>query len=169
MIDLKTKQGSITLTAPKASGGGSVDLSNYYTKAETDEQIQLAINSIEIPEVDLTDYAKKSEIPDVSLFVTGEYVQNSINSSLPDLTPYAKTEDIPDVSGFIKEIPSEYVTDEELTAKGYLTEHQSLEGYAKISDIPDVTPYQTQEQVIALIAEYGGSGGSLPASEEGEF
>lgn len=156
MIDLKTKTGSITLTAPKSSGGGSVDLSNYYTKAQTDKAIAEAVNGIEIP-----------EIPDTSLFVTGEYVQTAINASLPDLTPYAKRDDIPDVSGFISEIPAEYVTDTELNAKGYLTEHQSLEGYAKTSDIPDVSGFQTQEQVIALIAEYGG--GSLPASEEGEF
>ncbi len=35
--------------------------------------------------------------------------------------------------------------------KGYLTEHQSLEGYAKTTDIPDVSKYQTEEQVNALI------------------
>lgn len=31
---------------------------------------------------------------------------------------------------YLTSIPSEYVTDSELNAKGYLTEHQSLEGYA---------------------------------------
>ena len=34
-IDLKTKTGKITLTAPVVTSGGSVDLSNYYTKEET--------------------------------------------------------------------------------------------------------------------------------------
>ena len=70
---------------------------------------------------------------------------------------------IPDVSGFITEVPAEYVTESELEDKGYLTEHQSLEGYAKTEDIPDVSgfalkseipdvsAYQTEEQVIALI------------------
>jgi hypothetical protein len=43
--------------------------------------------------------------------------------------------DIPDISGFIKEIPSEYVTEDELNEKGYLTEHQSLDGYAKKEDL----------------------------------
>lgn len=139
-IELKTKSGNITLTAPKSSGGGSVDLSNYYTKAQTDEKLNnyalkmdvdtavegLAseayvmeqIGAIEIPEVDLSEYAKLDDIP--------------------SLDEYAKAEDIP-----------------------------SLEGYAKTEDIPDVSGFQTEEQVIALIAEYGG--GTLPVSEEGEF
>ena len=37
---------------------------------------------------------------------------------------------IPDVSNFISEIPSEYITETELEQKGYITEHQSLAGYA---------------------------------------
>ena len=51
-----------------------------------------------------------------------------------DLSNYytkAETEAlIPDVSDFISEIPAEYVTETELEAKGYLTEHQSLAGLA---------------------------------------
>ena len=44
-----------------------------------------------------------------------------------------------------------------------------LSAYALKTEIPDVSAYQTQEQVIALITEYGGGGGSLPASEEVGF
>lgn len=89
-------------------------LANYYTKAEVDAKI---------PEnVDLSKYALKSEIPDVSTFVTAQYVQTAINESAPDLSIYAKTTDIPDVSG-----------------------------YALKSEIPDVSGYQTEAQVNALI------------------
>lgn len=309
----------------------NIDLSSYATKVElenydTSEQVDAKINAIEIPEIDLSDYAKKSDIPDVSGYAlkteiptkaeqinydvstSANYFEvpgtlqeainiidvlltsnttdiNAINEKLSD---YAlKTEipegiqhititdasellnlktglyivdnvftvetisykeqsfgglmsvrqdwhsyvfinygatllyndgdatwdciylafksEIPDVSRFITEIPSEYVTETELNAKGYLTEHQDLSAYAlkteiptvptKTSDltndsgfitsadvpevdlsnyalkteIPDVSAYQTREQVIALIAEYGGGGGSLPASEEVGF
>ena len=98
MIELKSTAGNVRLTTPTiiAGGGGSIDLSNYYTKAEVDAKI-------------------------------------------------------PDVSGFITEIPSEYVTESELAAKGYLTEHQTLDGYALKSEIPDVSGYQTEAQVLALI------------------
>ena len=45
-----------------------------------------------------------------------------------------------------------------------------LSEYAKKSEIPDVSDYLTEEQVIALINQYGGSGGAnLPSSEEVEF
>ena len=222
-----------------------LDLSNYYTKDETDSLIDTAVQNI-----DLSSYATKVELEN---YDTSEQVDAKINAiQIPeiDLSGYAKKSDIPDVSRFITEIPSEYVTETELNAKGYLTEHQSLEGYAKITDIPDVSgfalkteipsieglatetyvqekiasipevdlsgyalkseiptvptktsdltndsgfitsadvpevdlsnyalkteipdvsAYQTEEQVIALIKEYGGGGGSLPASEEVGF
>lgn len=72
-IKLVKKEGSINLTAPKATGG-TVDLSDYYTKEETNEQIQIAVNGIEIPEQpDLSNYYTKSEI-DALIPASGEEV-----------------------------------------------------------------------------------------------
>ena len=163
-----------------------VDLSNYYTKAEVDAaipEVDLSGYALktEIPTVptnvsefnndagyltehqDLSSYALKTEIPDVS----GLAKQEDLTALSENLSNnyYTKSEvdaAIPNVSGFITEIPAEYVTETELDAKGYLTEHQSLEGYAKTSDIPDVSGfttmsaveakgYQTEAQVNALI------------------
>lgn len=56
--------------------------------------------------VDLTDYAKKKDIP-------------------------TKTSQLTNDSNFLTSIPSNYVTDEELNQKGYLTSHQDLSGYAQ--------------------------------------
>lgn len=53
-----------------------VDLSNYYTKEETDA----AIAAIEIP--DVSEYALKSEIPNVSAYQTEEQVNALIDSAL---------------------------------------------------------------------------------------
>lgn len=47
----------------------------------------------------------------------------------PDLSNYAKRSEIPDVSKFLTAVPKEYITETELEAKGYLTEHQSLSNY----------------------------------------
>ena len=44
---------------------------------------------------------------------------------------------IPDTSDFITAIPEEYITETELAQKGYLTEHQSLEGYATEQYVTD--------------------------------
>lgn len=53
--------------------GGTVDLSNYYTKTETDQKIAEA--QLAGGEVDLSGYALKSEIPDVSQFITMSAVE----------------------------------------------------------------------------------------------
>ena len=89
------------------------------------------------------------------------YTKPEVNELIPDLSGYALKTEIPTVPtnvsafnndvGYLTEIPTEYVTETELESKGYLTEHQSLEGYAKTTDIPDVSKYQTEEQVNALI------------------
>lgn len=58
-------QGNVTLEAiVPEGGGGDVDLSNYYNKAETDARIEEAIEGIEIPEVDLTPYATQQFVLD---------------------------------------------------------------------------------------------------------
>lgn len=74
------------------------------------------------------------------------------------------------------------VTIDDVEALGYLTEEEvdekisaieipevDLTDYALKSEIPDVSEYQTEAQVIALIEEYGGGGENLPASEGVEF
>ena len=123
---------------------------------------------------DLSGYALKSEIPSTAGLATESYVDNAVANvkvdltgyatesyvdgaiaaiPQPDLSGYALKSEIPDTSGFITEIPAEYVTETELEGKGYLTEHQSLEGYA------------TEEYVDTAIANIpssgGGSGGNV--------
>ena len=77
------------------------DLSSYATKVYVND----AINNASTGNVDLTDYAKKSEIP-------------------------SKTSELINDSNFITSIPTEYVTESELNSKGYLTEHQDISGLA---------------------------------------
>jgi len=110
-----------------------ISFDGYATEAYVDQAIE------NIPEVDLSQHALKSEIPtkvsqleNDSKFITREEVPET------DLSEYAKKSEIPDVSDFITNIPSEYITESELNAKGYLTEHQNLSEYAKKSEIPTV-------------------------------
>lgn len=165
----------------------SVDLSGYATEQFVSE----AISEIEIPDVSNfitiddveakgyiaeipSEYVTESElsakgfITDISGKADTEH-KHSLSDiedySAPDLSEYAKRSEIPDVSDFIKEIPAEYITETELDAKGYLTEHQSLEDYAKkeelfsksyndltdIPEIPSIKGLATEEFVRAEI------------------
>ena len=143
-IELVKRSGNLSLTKPVISE--SVDLSNYYTKTETDGKIQEAVNAI--PEVDLSNYA------------TVDYVNNAVsNIDMPDLTPYALKSEIPDVSSFI--------TAEEATIYIDSTElNNALANYAKVENIPDVSAYQTEAQVNTLISN---ALNAIGVAEEGAY
>jgi hypothetical protein len=59
---------------------------------------------------------------------TEEYVKNEI----------AKASEGHTHSQYLTDIPSEYITETELNAKGYLTQHQDLSAYAKKTELPTV-------------------------------
>ena len=117
---------------------GDIDLSNYVTKSE----LQAKLDALDI-NIDLSSYATKEELT------------NAINSI--DLSSYAKKTDIPSLNG--------YVTETELNAKGYLTEHQDLSAYALKTEIPSLDGYATKTYVDNAIANVpSGGGGNVDLS-----
>ena len=127
---------------------GGVDLSDYVTKSE----LQAKLDALDI-NIDLSSYATKEELT------------QAINSI--DLSAYAKKTDIPSLDAYAKksDIPSleGYVTNEQLNAKGYLTEHQDLSAYALKTEIPSLDGYATTEYVDNAIANVP-SGGNVDLS-----
>lgn len=133
---------------------GNVDLSNYVTK----EELQAKLDALHI-NIDLSAYATKEELT------------QAINSI--DLSAYAKKTDLPIVptkvsqlendSNYLSSIPEEYVTDTELNAKGYLTQHQDLSAYALKTEIPSLDGYATTQYVDNAIANVP-SGGNVDLS-----
>lgn len=107
-------------------------LKGYATETFVTTEITKAITN---GEVDLTGYA------------TEEYVDKAI-ATIPevDLSEYAKIESIPDTSKFISEIPDEYVTENELNNKGYITTHQDLSHLALKEH--EHTQYLTEHQSL---------------------
>ena len=132
-------------------------LEPYYNSAETDTQIENAV-AAESARCEET-YAKISDIPDVSDFVTSADVKtqvedyNYVNSAdvktqIEDYH-YITSGDLPDVSEFItsgqaqeqiNQSLSGYATEQWVEDKHYLTEHQSLSAYS------------TTEQIEGMIA-----------------
>ena len=92
----------------KISSGGTFDPTNYYNKTEVNNIVNSAVTSA-VTIVDGEGYA------------TEQWVKNQNYISGVDLSNYATLQDIPDVptkvSAFENDVP-------------YLTEHQSLSGYA---------------------------------------
>lgn len=109
-----------------------IDTSNLVTRQELENKNYLTQHQ------SLEDYALKSEIPtpynDLELKKRVEHLE-----SKPDL----------DTSNF--------VTNEVLNSKGYLTQHQSLEGYAKKSEIPQAYNDTEVKQRLSTIEQKGES------------
>ena len=139
-IKIKANNGNIDLKAPIKQVGGKVDSVNGMTgdvvldipsktsDLANDSGLLTQIPSEYVTETELDAKGYLTQHQSLENYATKDYVSNA-------LTPYAKTSDIPDVSKFITEIPSEYVTEAELDAKGYLTEHQSLADYSTTTQV----------------------------------
>ena len=74
-------------------------------------------------------WTKLNNTVDLSGYVTETELNTSLESKADKTEIPTKTSDLINNSGYITSIPSEYVTETELNAKGYLTEHQDLSGY----------------------------------------
>ena len=106
----------------------SPNVNEYYTKDEIDQLIQ---------SVDLSDYYTKDEV-DKKITAGGTFDGSQY---------YTKSEIDGKFDNIVTEIPEEYITESELNQKGYLTEHQSLEGYALKSELPDTTNLATKDEL----------------------
>ena len=141
-------------------GGGEVDLSGYATKDDLSTKADVShshttddINGLSTVATSgsYNDLIDKPTIPIVDVdksYVDTQLATKANVSDIPNLDGYALKTEIPTVptktseltndSGFINSIPSEYVTETELNAKGYLTEHIDISGKANISDLATV-------------------------------
>ena len=156
---------------------GKIDISQYATKDELSSavsSIDLSGYALkgEIPSLD--GYAKTTDIPSVEGLATKSYVDENIakvaTSGDIDLSNYvtkdtvytkaqtdalipsvpSKVSQLENDSNYLSSIPEEYVTETELNAKGYLTEHQDLSAYAlktEIPTVPSLDGYATTEYV----------------------
>ena len=99
---------------------------------------------------------------------SGNYEDLDNKPEIPSVEGLAKITDIPtkvsqleNDSNYLSSIPEEYITETELNAKGYLTEHQDLSAYAtkdeiptvpsKVSELTNDSNYQTAEQVNSTV------------------
>ena len=137
----------------------SIDLSGYALKGEI-PSLDAYAKKTDLPSLD--GYAKTTDIPSVEGLATKSYVDENIakvaTSGDIDLSNYVtkdtvytkaqtdalipsvptKVSQLENDSNYLSSIPEEYVTETELNAKGYLTQHQDLSAYALKTEIPTV-------------------------------
>lgn len=126
---------------------GSLNLDNYYTKAETEALIPDTSNfattgyvNQQIGKIDFSNYATKAEIPKIDGLATETFVNASIAAAQPDLSAYAKKNEIPSTSGLATE---KYVK-QQIAA--------DLSNYATKSEIPNISGLASTSYVDSEIA-----------------
>lgn len=99
----------------KSNGGGG-DLSNYYTSAQTDSQIQSAVTAaVTEIENELSDYATSGDIQTINERINTK--DEVISIALNELHEQIENIDIPDVSNFV----TSGQVETQIESKGYAT------------------------------------------------
>lgn len=147
--ELEEKINSITVSG----GNHNIDLSEYVTKNDLEEY---AYKDHEHEQYltehqDLSDYAKTSDIPDVSNLATTEYVDNAVQNVNVNLDGYATEEYV------TSKINEASLSGEEIDLSDYALKSEIPTDY--LSSIPD--EYVTEIEMNAAIANAQLSGGEV--------
>ena len=97
--------------------GGTIDLSNYYTTAQTVSLVESAVTRVE------------GEIPSLSGYATEQWVLDRHYITGVDLSDYATKEEIP----VVPTSNTAFTND-----AGYLTQHQSLSAYSTTQEVTNM-------------------------------
>lgn len=146
--------------SPDGTKAINIDLGGYALKTEVTKQITEAVSGIKSFEAKVVESlpltgengilylvansGSGQNVYDEFLWINGKY--EKLGTKEIDLSGYAKKTEIPtkvsqlaNDSKFLTTVPSEYVTDEELTGKGYATNagvDGKLTSYAKKTELP---------------------------------
>lgn len=128
-IKLKANNGNIDLKVPIQQIGGKVDSVNGMTG---DVVLDIPSNTSQL----INDSGFITEHQDISGLATKSDIK-TVEDKITTLDDKVAAIDVPSLDG--------YATEQWVEAKGYLTEHQSLENYALKSEIPTKTSDLTND------------------------
>lgn len=143
----------------KVAGGGTFDPTQYYNKTQTNELLDNKLDASAYTPCDLSNYYTKSETNNqisssTTDMATKTWVQNqgylTQHQSLDNYYTKSETSGKTEIQIALNskadktEIPSldGYATENWVQSQGYLTQHQDLSDYALKSEIPDISGKQ---------------------------
>lgn len=143
----------------KVAGGGTFDPTQYYNKTQTNELLNNKLDASAYTPCDLSNYYTKSETNNQISSATADmatmtWVQNqgylTQHQSLDNYYTKSETSGKTEIQNALNskadktEIPSldGYATENWVQSQGYLTQHQDLSNYALKSEIPDISGKQ---------------------------
>lgn len=109
--------------------GSDVDLSGLATKDELNNKVDKIKGKSLIDDTEIERLAKVVNYDDTE-------IKNQINSKADKTEIPSKVSQLENDKNYLTSVPNEYITETELTNKGYLTQHQSLSDYAKKTELP---------------------------------
>ena len=147
------------------------ELSNYYLKTEMDSLLTTIRNSIPTQLSQLTEDSTHRVVTDAEKQTwnaksnfSGSYNDLTNKPTIPSLTGYAKTADhytktesdnkYQSKGNYLTEVPSEYITETELTAKGYAKTSQIP---VKTSQLTNDSNFATTSDITNEINKFGGT------------
>jgi len=135
---------------------------DVYNKAETDAAIAEAVANAQLGgEVDLSEYAKKSDIPDVSNFVTNEYLtqQNYVTEEHLSTT-YVTNESLEQknyvTEEFVTNVTENFITEEvanstylthEVAESTYVTQESAQQTFVTNQDVQNIVQQEVTNQI----------------------
>lgn len=129
-------------------------------KADTIDYIVLNDGVTEIQSA-IQDIVSEDKLTEGIITAVGDTKYQPIGEYLTTIPDNYVTEDELNAKGYLTTIPGEYITESELEAKGYITEHQSLKtingeslvgsGDITISGGGDMTNYYTKTEIDNLV------------------
>ena len=150
-VDNNNVSHTSTLDVMDGAGGeenkiDSISVNGSPISIDENKNVDITVPSIEglTKDADLATVAK-----------SGSYDDLSNKPTIPSLDGYAKTTEIPSKvsqlendSNYLSSIPEEYVTETELSAKGYLTQHQDISNLVEKEDGKGLSSndYTTEEK-----------------------
>ena len=85
--------------------------------------------------------------PNPSSYYTKDQINEILSQFVTEIPSEYITEDELNSRGYLTNVPEEYITEQELNDRGYLTQHQDISHLASKDEIPNTSNLATKDEI----------------------